>query len=103
LGEAFVEKKVDDFLLLLGQLVHMLVKFAPHGDVIGFLYRAMKGATRFIRRLMVGVVIGSAALRSEMMLFEIKELPSDLDAGQVEKVPYRLYLDTGEGTVKANE
>jgi hypothetical protein len=52
---------------------------------------------------MVGMVVGSAALRSEMMLFEIKQFPSDLDAGQVEKVPYRLYLDTGEGTVKANE
>lgn len=103
LGQAFVKKKSDDFLLLILQLVHMLVELAPHTDVIGFFCRAMEGATQFIRRLMVCVVVGTSAFRAEMMLFEIKQFPSDLDSSQVEKVPNRLHCDACQGTVKSDE
>ena len=52
---------------------------------------------------MVGVVVGSAAFWSEMMLLEIEQLSSDLEAGEVEEVPNRLQLDLLEGTMKADE
>jgi hypothetical protein len=52
---------------------------------------------------MVSVMIGCAALRAVMMLFEIEQFASDLDAGQVEKVPNRFHLDARQGTVEANK
>lgn len=37
------------------------------------------------------------------MFLEIKEFPSDLDGGEVEKVPHRLHPYICQGAVKAEE
>jgi len=52
---------------------------------------------------MVSVVVGSAAFWTEMMLFEIKKFPPDLDTGQVEEMPYRLHLHAGERPVQSDK
>ena len=42
LAQTFIEQEIDDFLLLLGQLIHMLMELTPHADVVWFIGGGMK-------------------------------------------------------------
>jgi len=81
----------------------MAVELAPHGQVFWLIRLRCEDSTHLVGWLVVGVVVGSTPFWSEMMLFEVKQFSSDLEASEVEEVPNRLQLDLVESTVKTDE
>lgn len=92
----------DHLPLDIRQTLAGLVKGGPGGEILR-LPVAVERSPRLVGWAMVCVVVGRHALRAEVVPLEIDELPTDLRAGEIEEVAWRLHLHLGECPVEPHQ
>jgi hypothetical protein len=85
LGKSLVVEQRDHLAFMFRQLATGMVKRGPAGEIIGFA-AAIERRSRLISRPVVCVMVGSNALRTEVVPLEVDKLTADLCARQVEEV-----------------
>ena len=78
------------------------MKRRPGGEILR-LPVAVEGAAGLISGPMVGVVVGGQPLRPVVVAFKVDELPTDLRAGEIEEVAWRLHLHLSECPVEPHQ
>jgi hypothetical protein len=103
LAQALIEEKVDDFLEIFGEALHMAVEVLPVREIFRLIGSAMERSASLVGSLLVGVVVPPLSAGTEVVLLEVKQLPSDLGRGEVEKVPGRVHLHSIQTPAETDE
>jgi hypothetical protein len=102
LGKSLVVEQRDHLAFMFRQLATGMVKRGPAGEIIGFA-AAIERRSRLISRPVVCVMVGSNALRTEVVPLEVDKLTADLCARQVEEVAGRLNLRLRQRPIEPHE